>query len=101
MSKAYLLTEETSFGNVNRRVSTIYVGIVTSKEVAVKFGRMNIKNNYRPLELNDPELLNRIAKTETKPYKGAINQPCSACSEDPKMEFHDHDYVNLENRREE
>lgn len=34
-----------------------------------------------------------------QPYKGAINQPCSACSAgDTAMEHHDHDYVRPENR---
>lgn len=38
--------------------------------------------------------------TEHKPYKGPINQPCSACSAgDTAMEYHDHDYVREENRR--
>lgn len=36
-----------------------------------------------------------------QPYRGPINQPCSACSDgDTKMEHHDHDYVAVENRRE-
>jgi hypothetical protein len=35
-----------------------------------------------------------------EPYKGPINQPCSACSAgDTRMEYHDHDYVAMENRR--
>lgn len=35
-----------------------------------------------------------------QPYKGPINQPCSACSAgDYLMEHHDHDYVKPENRR--
>jgi hypothetical protein len=34
------------------------------------------------------------------PYKGPINQSCSACSAgDTAMEYHDHDYVAVENRR--
>lgn len=34
-----------------------------------------------------------------KPYKGAINQPCSACSAgDTEMKYHDHDYVDIKNR---
>lgn len=38
----------------------------------------------------------------SEPYKGPINQPCSACSAgDTKMEYHDHDYVKPENRCEE
>jgi len=33
------------------------------------------------------------------PYKGPINQPCSACSAgDTAMKFHDHDYVAEANR---
>lgn len=33
------------------------------------------------------------------PYKGAINIPCSACSDgDDAMEYHDHEYVKPENR---
>src|SRR5690349_16196068 len=36
---------------------------------------------------------------DKEPYKGPINQPCSACSAgDWKMEFHDHDYVDMKHR---
>lgn len=34
------------------------------------------------------------------PYKGPINRPCSACSAgDTKMEYHNHDYVQVGERR--
>ena len=39
--------------------------------------------------------------SEYPKYKGPITQPCSACSAgDGAMQYHDHDYVDAENRRE-
>ncbi len=95
MSKVYVLINLDS-GKV--------VGVITNKKVADKINYSVDLAASRIMyaeekELDDPELLNRLAREET-PYKGAINIPCSACGEDPKMEYHDHMHVRLEDRRE-
>lgn len=64
MSKVYLLTEEHK--RINNTTSFVFVGIVTDKEVANRFVRLRYYNNWRALELDDPELLNRIAKESGK-----------------------------------
>lgn len=60
MSKVYLLTEDHK--GINNTLKISFIGIVTKPEIAHAFNLLRNYNNYRKLELDDPELLNRIAK---------------------------------------
>lgn len=63
MSKVYVLTNET----VSFNCSILALrGIVSKKGVADIWRNLEKYNEYRILELDDPELLNRIAKESEK-----------------------------------
>ena len=59
MSKVYLL-----FRSLHNQ--TDFEGIVSNEKVAIKFAITNQYGFYQTFELDDPELLNRIAKSEVK-----------------------------------
>jgi hypothetical protein len=52
-------------------------------------------NNKQNTNKTNESLYNKKGK-----YIGPINRPCSACSAgDYKMKYHDHDYVDISERR--
>lgn len=54
MSKVYVLKSE--------QVPEETVGVITKQEVADKWRELKVSNWYMSFELDDPELLNRIAQ---------------------------------------
>lgn len=70
------------------------IGCGESREAAVADAISVLEEGVRALKANAGDV------DKSQPYKGPINQPCSACSAgDTAMEYHDHDYVKPENRR--
>lgn len=68
MSKVYVLAQQ-DMGKVGEPLK--YIGVVTKNSVANKFANQAPEHMWMiyfdiPLELDDPELLNRIAKKESE-----------------------------------
>lgn len=61
---------------------------------------LDMRSYDDPQRMKETEKINNMLRImQDLPYKGPINIPCSACSEDPKMELHDHSHVAEKDRR--
>lgn len=64
MSKVYVLRKRIKIKH--RQNARPILGVVRREEIAILFESLSKDHSYLPFELDDPELLNRIAKESEK-----------------------------------